>query len=197
MTSDAKIGLLVGLVFIFIIAFIINGLPRSFNHQTDNNELTGAYLDELRDDSLGLTDKVRQAAKAISHTEPVNQPQKNATGPDKSEEVRFVTKLPTASPITPAAHPAPTETKIANIQPKMLPRPATPQIYVVQEDDNLAVIAKKFYGPEEGNRKVNIDRIFLANQKSSEISRQGLHRTENHYSRFINVAAEYRQKRIV
>ena len=28
MTSDAKIGLLLGLVFIFIIAFVINGLPR-------------------------------------------------------------------------------------------------------------------------------------------------------------------------
>lgn len=39
MTSDAKIGLLLGLVFIFIIAFIINGLP-SFKSETDNNELT-------------------------------------------------------------------------------------------------------------------------------------------------------------
>ena len=27
MTSDAKIGLLLGLVFIFVIAFVINGLP--------------------------------------------------------------------------------------------------------------------------------------------------------------------------
>ena len=39
MTSDAKIGLLLGLVFIFLIAFIINGLP-SFNNNKDNNELT-------------------------------------------------------------------------------------------------------------------------------------------------------------
>jgi hypothetical protein len=28
MTSDAKVGLLLGLFFIFVIAFIINGLPR-------------------------------------------------------------------------------------------------------------------------------------------------------------------------
>ena len=27
MTSDAKIGLLLGLIFIFVIAFVINGLP--------------------------------------------------------------------------------------------------------------------------------------------------------------------------
>jgi len=39
MTSDAKIGLLLGLEFIFIIAFIINGLP-SFKSEVDNNELT-------------------------------------------------------------------------------------------------------------------------------------------------------------
>ncbi|MHC4743285.1 MAG: LysM peptidoglycan-binding domain-containing protein [Planctomycetota bacterium] len=39
MTSDAKIGLLLGLVFIFIIAFIINGLPK-LRGQSDSNELT-------------------------------------------------------------------------------------------------------------------------------------------------------------
>ena len=35
MTSDAKIGLLLGLVFIFIIAFVINGLPR-FQNSVDS-----------------------------------------------------------------------------------------------------------------------------------------------------------------
>ena len=39
MASDAKIGLLLGLVFIFIIALIINGLP-SFHESGNNNELT-------------------------------------------------------------------------------------------------------------------------------------------------------------
>ncbi len=39
MTSDAKIGLLLGLVFIFIIAFVINGLPR-FQNSVDNNMQT-------------------------------------------------------------------------------------------------------------------------------------------------------------
>ena len=39
MTSDAKIGLLLGLVFIFIIAFIINGLPK-FGHNSNNNDST-------------------------------------------------------------------------------------------------------------------------------------------------------------
>ncbi len=39
MTSDAKIGLLLGLVFIFIIAFVVNGLPR-LRSEPDGNELT-------------------------------------------------------------------------------------------------------------------------------------------------------------
>jgi hypothetical protein len=39
MTSDAKVGLLLGLFFIFVIAFIINGLPR-FRSDTNSNELT-------------------------------------------------------------------------------------------------------------------------------------------------------------
>ena len=39
MTSDAKVGLLLGLFFIFVIAFIINGLPR-FRGETNTNELT-------------------------------------------------------------------------------------------------------------------------------------------------------------
>lgn len=37
MTSDAKIGLLLGLVFIFVIAFIINGLPGSARNKTATN----------------------------------------------------------------------------------------------------------------------------------------------------------------
>ena len=44
MTSDAKIGLLLGLVCIFIIAFIINGLPR-FRNVVGNDELTTTMND--------------------------------------------------------------------------------------------------------------------------------------------------------
>ena len=52
MTSDAKIGLLLGLVFIFIIAFIINGLP-SFKSEADNNELTTTMV-SLQNKQLGI-----------------------------------------------------------------------------------------------------------------------------------------------
>ncbi len=51
MTSDAKIGLLLGLVFIFIIAFVINGLPR-FRNAIDSNEVT-ITQDFVQGDPIG------------------------------------------------------------------------------------------------------------------------------------------------
>jgi len=39
-----------------------------------------------------------------------------------------------------------------------------PKISVVADGDNLALIAKKYYGEVEGNKSVNIMRIFAANR---------------------------------
>ncbi len=63
MTSDAKIGLLLGLVFIFIIAFVINGLPRFFD-SSDSNELT-TNLTAQPNYTPGIADSTRQAAHAL------------------------------------------------------------------------------------------------------------------------------------
>ena len=52
MTSEAKIGLLLGLVFIFIIAFIINGLP-SFWHKSDSGEIA-VVTESAADDTAGV-----------------------------------------------------------------------------------------------------------------------------------------------
>ena len=43
---------------------------------------------------------------------------------------------------------------------------AWPKIHIVRKGDNLADIAKRYYGPREGNRKANIKRIFEANHKT-------------------------------
>ena len=58
MTSDAKIGLLLGLVFIFVIAFVINGLP-SLRPPISKVEATAARPDE--DFSDGVSGKAGQA----------------------------------------------------------------------------------------------------------------------------------------
>ena len=70
MTSDAKIGLLLGLVFIFIIAFLINGLP-SF-HSRNNNELTTNGVG-LQNNPPGLAARERQVREVFNPIEPVEK----------------------------------------------------------------------------------------------------------------------------
>ena len=171
MTSDAKIGLLLGLVFIFLIAFIINGLP-SFNNDKDNNELT-LRIAKPQNDTLGLAAKERKA-----HFEVINP-----TGPDVSKPIvstektlpevevpakkdgtiRFERSLP-KKPL------ASKESKAARETPKNVERVSNkevlPKVYVVAEGESLAIITKKFYGEQEGNKAINVNRIYEANRKN-------------------------------
>jgi nucleoid-associated protein YgaU len=45
------------------------------------------------------------------------------------------------------------------------PKQVKPEIYVIQAGDNLAEIAKKFYGEMRGNKTINVKRIFEANRR--------------------------------
>jgi nucleoid-associated protein YgaU len=63
-----------------------------------------------------------------------------------------------------AAKPAPVAAK-----PVSIPGSTT---YTVVDGDNLASIAKKVYGPDEGNRVVNIQRIFQTNQTGMKSANQ-------------------------
>jgi len=226
MTSDAKIGLLLGLVFIFVIAFIINGLPnfgdrskaeatQMMNTQNEDFDVAGDariaqerlnwqdLLDQEGEDLAAVsetagepespaapapstvannTDKVRGRVYTLDDlvggmsgkiqdvvrnlidtvptqetaTEPApaiesSQPEAVQADPTKPQPVEVVTaQSTTAKPTsTPAQKPA---------------GGAPAKTYVVQEGDVLATVAKKAYGPEEGNRLVNIQRIFEANR---------------------------------
>jgi nucleoid-associated protein YgaU len=59
MTSDAKIGLLLGLVFIFVIAFIINGLP-NLRPQTSKPEITG-IMNPTAEESFSVAGNAQKA----------------------------------------------------------------------------------------------------------------------------------------
>ena len=159
MTSDAKIGLLLGLVFIFIIAFIINGLPR-FRSNTNNNELTTNMVN-LQNGSMGIAAKERKAQEAFNRTERNNkEPADEAQPPsDNQGKIRYQVQLSKDDPVVEAA-----DDKVRIKKPSPV-KPDLPKIYVVSEGDNLAVIAQKFYGPEKGNKKINVARIFEANRK--------------------------------
>jgi nucleoid-associated protein YgaU len=168
MTSDAKVGLLLGLIFIFVIAFIINGWPGS-KQTDDSNHLTQQMVGtQYTQNALGAAE--RRAQRTIYDSRPLvvrTQPEM----PEQIEESapRFVMTLP-GNPehtVTQQAPPAPVVLipQQEAIQPttRITPRRPGPRTYTVQDGDNLSKIALKVYGPEEGNRLVNIDRIYKAN----------------------------------
>jgi len=146
MTSDAKIGLLLGLAFIFIIAFIINGLP-SFREDGNNNELTTNMV-SLQNNPPAIAAREREI---INRRESVGEKSQKVEPPSTAnQDIRFTTALPKSS---------------FGVKETESNEAAPPKIYVVNEGDSLAVIAQKFYGSQEGNKKMNLTRIFDANRR--------------------------------
>jgi nucleoid-associated protein YgaU len=211
MTSDAKIGLLLGLVFIFVIAFIINGLP-NLRPQTGKAEVTTNMVN-LADDGFGVADKAQRAQEVFDWSPLGEQQETNenvlpptivADSPSAGEpsqtandqDVRSIRLLPDlgnllenltaglqkeqvttvnmdgAKPASepPVETPQPTGsgTRTADsrepAKPGAGPARGAPKVYVVADGETLAAVAKKVYGPEEGNRIVNVQRIFEANK---------------------------------
>jgi len=145
MTSDAKIGLLLGLVFIFVVAFIINGLP-GFCNNTNNNELT-RNMANSRNSQPGLAEDVRRVNREVIHPrEPIQTP------PPDNRDSRFTMPLPQRR-------------SVVKEPLKAEPAALAPKVYVVGKDDHPAVIHKKVYGSEDGNKIRNITRIFETNRK--------------------------------
>lgn len=172
MTRDVKVGLLLGLGFIFMIAFVINGLP-SLRGSRDSNELTRNMV-EFPNKSPGIGARER---KFINETGYIgNDPYRAQDSLLSEEKIRFTTNLPqspllvqgnegTTKEVSPAADVKLIEETTVAAEHNEPVKPALPKNYVVTEGDNLALIAKKFYGEEEGNKKVNIAKIFEANRQ--------------------------------
>jgi nucleoid-associated protein YgaU len=191
MTSDAKIGLLLGLVFIFVIAFIINGLP-GLHQKDDSNKLTTNMVG-LESNPSGIGANERRVQMTLE------QSAAPAGGVAQSPEVTpgaTVTPLPQGTPVaaesaqygpssaqptpggvgvapaemTPAVSIDPTvsapaqDVPAVNAQPTAASEPA--KVYVVQSGDSISGIAKKVYGVKEGVKQKNIDAIFAANRKT-------------------------------
>ncbi len=183
MTSDAKIGLLLGLIFIFVIAFIINGIPRG-NNEANNSELTTNMIGP-QTGPPGLGAKERKVQTAFNQVETAEQqaalPQ---SLPEADPQTRFTMPLPQgpsayqqiaiAQPSRPDGVQSPvviaTATQPASggqITPavSLSPVPAqTGRIYTVGDGDSLSSIAKRIYGAEAGNKLENLERIFEANK---------------------------------
>jgi len=215
MTSDAKIGLLLGLVFIFVIAFIINGLPNFGNH----SQAEATPMPTFPDENLGVAASAQNAQKqldwdallaeesdALTDLQPAETEAETLVEPPETvvavedqgirstytldslmdgvsatigDVVSRVVESSRSTPLQVEASEATLEPKPAR-SPAETPEPRrstpaegpgrrpTPKIYLVEDGDVLATVAKKAYGPEEGNRLVNVNRIFEANRMTLE-----------------------------
>jgi nucleoid-associated protein YgaU len=176
MTSDAKVGLLLGLFFIFVIAFIINGLPR-FRSDTNSNELT-TMANSPNDSYIGSNErKAREAIlreKAVRIKRESTEDAQEATRgggdvrykrPFSEGNVAVKDEVVTATTENKVRPTSPDTNKEAKVNEPTTVKPNLPKIYVVQDGDNLAKIAQKFYGAVKGNKTINVIRIFEANSK--------------------------------
>lgn len=176
MTRDVKIGLLLGLAFIFMIAFVINGLP---SFRGDTNELTKSMVNpHIKRPGIGANER-----DVIHFTDAIEkQPFIFENTLLEEPNIRYISDLPhPQGPPLAKGNNAPslnhsdtvkmgTQRQIENERVTVRktetakPKPALPKIYVVTDGDNLALIAKKYYGDVEGNKRANIMKIFEANR---------------------------------
>jgi len=151
MTSDAKIGLLLGLVFIFIIAFVINGLPRFFD-SSDSNELT-TNLTAHQNYTPGIADSTRDTARTLyrerSPAITIQPPVRNIT------EESVVIQPAAVEVIAP----------IIEIPAVIAKKIEKPKLYTVKSGDSLSVISQKFYG--SGNVQTGMRIISKASKLKS------------------------------
>lgn len=172
MTRDVKIGLLLGLAFIFMIAFVINGLP---SFRGDSNELTNNMV-KFPNNQPGIGAREREV---INWTESIEKQPFRFDNPLMDEpDIRYRAKLPQGTPVVKDTKPLglqesdtvrvvvprTVENRRTDVRKTETVKPALPKVYVVTDGDNLALIAKKYYGDEEGNKRANIMRIFEANR---------------------------------
>jgi len=142
MTREAKTGLLLGLIFIIAISIVLkdvnqNRLPEASGFDQPNPE-TSRGLDDI--------------LAAVDQLHPVGF---------KAERPESVVGL--------SAHPAESvEIDLPEdpVEEGVVVPPAAPKAiaYEVKQGDDLSRIAFAVYGPAEGNRWVNVTRIFNANR---------------------------------
>ena len=167
MTSDAKIGLLLALIFIVAIAFVINGLPL-FSESKTKTEPQKDYFDKYKYAEPGLVGSARKVAPTLNKTISLKRTT-YLPKPEVRDTIRYEAILPKANEIVETTGPEPEPTATKTVVPILLKTTKTvdviPRQYVVQPGDNLADIAKKFYGEELGNKLINVEKIFKANSK--------------------------------
>ncbi|MCH8193342.1 MAG: LysM peptidoglycan-binding domain-containing protein [Planctomycetes bacterium] len=175
MTSDTKIGLLLGLVFIFVIAFLINGVPgvpmeRVTNELTHNMAFSGT-------DTQRIGENVRQVGKHMATFLPHSASQGGfgfrgpgagslpdtsiirSTAPIPSDLAKRVERVLGENRAQKQAEEVAKAQGLGDVT-----RSVPPRTYIVKPGDILDKIAVKWYGDREGNVQATRDRLYAANR---------------------------------
>ncbi len=164
MTSDAKIGLLLALVFIVVIAFLVNGLPELIGKPAGEGNHPTASITSEEFDSVMLGQNADEAVAAVSPQIEEPAPVVIEEKDDEVNDVRFKTTLaPKALTFEPVEAPKASKSNNKVLVTKVAP---TKKTYTVVKGDTLAKIAVKMYGKDEGNKKDTVQSLFEANKKS-------------------------------
>lgn len=159
MTADAKVGLLLGLFFIVIIAFLVNGLP-NFIYRENTSPPSASIIaptgqDIVLDNSASAA--VHRLYPAPRQTAPPSQETIVLdSSPDPAQQVEIPDIV--ATPQVPVV--------IVNTPVIAVPEIAEPvkvRTHIVKSGEILPVIAKHYYGQEQGNRRVVIQKLYEAN----------------------------------
>lgn len=161
MTADAKVGLLLGLIFIVVIAFLINGLP-GFLKSAQADEPFDTQIAISPSEELVIDNRVVTTAQEMSNDIPLRKttpPQQVVVLGDGAAAER-IEPVPSVAVHVPNAAPNP--------QPAVQQTTPAPRYHVVQPGEILPVIARKYYGQEEGNRRAVVQKLYEANKRVLE-----------------------------
>ncbi len=154
MTADAKVGLLLGLFFIVVIAFLVNGLPNFI--QEENPSTPGAAITTPTGPDMPLDNRLTEAVRRLYPPESKSQTNKRTP----------VSVVPDIAPATPP-QPAPSAVVLPSQTPvveQVVAEDFKPRTHIIKRGENLAEIAKKYYGTDQGNRLVVIQKLYEANK---------------------------------
>lgn len=162
MTADAKVGLLLGLFFIVVIAFLVNGLP-NFIHE-ENPSPPGAAIITPTGPDMPLDNRVSDAVHRL-------YPPRVLPRTKEPVQAEMVSDAPPALPahveIPEVVLPPQAPTLIKNDVPAVNPIVKTPvpvRTHVIKSGESLAVIAQAYYGKDQGNRLAVIQKLYEANR---------------------------------
>jgi len=168
MTADAKVGLLLGLVFIVLIAFLINGLPSFLQSASAEDVVKTTSIVAPSGPDLVIDHRVTETAQRLVGDVPLRQ-----TEPPQDVIILDSAPQQASAPVAAGAAPephSPTPSVIAEqVNRIALPQPSRSQSpavreHIVQRGENLAVIAQQYYGTEDGNRRAVIQKLYEANK---------------------------------